>query len=97
MIALGGPGRIAASSLVIAWLLFFILAVPVVRSNIRIVWLAHHLCPECGYDMRASPDRCPECGFQIPQKKDSPETTENTVFDPEPSRREGTGKKQEKK
>jgi rubrerythrin len=30
------------------------------------IWLAHHVCPDCGYDLTANTSgTCPECGLRF--------------------------------
>jgi hypothetical protein len=38
------------------------LARVIVRLDVRHRRILEQRCPECGYDLRASPERCPECG-----------------------------------
>ena len=49
------------------WLPTLLLALLPLARLVRLVRRRHKpgLCPDCGYDLRASKDRCPECGRPI--------------------------------
>jgi len=63
------PGWAYIRLVVPLWELTAILAVlPIAWKRMRPGYMLG-LCPSCGYDLRATPDRCPECGT-VPSKKE---------------------------
>ena len=53
------PGAMVQSGVLIALLWIALIARDARRARQR---RRIGLCPTCGYDLRATPDRCPECG-----------------------------------
>ena len=66
--AVNGTHVIRSAAIRDWWLIAATLALPCLwfRSHRR-SRLAERkgLCPKCGYDLRATPDRCPECGTPV--------------------------------
>ena len=64
--------RIVSGRTPMAYPVAVLLLLPAARS--RALWRLRPanrrcqagLCPACGYDLRATPERCPECGRQVP-------------------------------
>jgi hypothetical protein len=51
------------------WLtLLFLAAMPIhlIQQTLLTRRRRPGFCPQCGYDLRATPDRCPECGCALP-------------------------------
>src|SRR3954451_6397486 len=54
---------LAIAAMVIAIPVGIVRGIAVHRTHTRTVRVARGLCPVCGYDLCATPDRCSECGF----------------------------------
>ncbi len=66
-----GSGKVCVPAWLIVVPLFALAVAPSVSSFVRRrVRSRAGLCPKCGYDLRASPERCPECG--TPRASDDP-------------------------
>ena len=66
-------GELTQVKVIPHWAIALLLGLPVAwwaiqfrRRGVRERRKSAGLCPACGYDLRATPQRCPECGFAPP-------------------------------
>jgi predicted RNA-binding Zn-ribbon protein involved in translation (DUF1610 family) len=64
-LALWRPGTFAVAYWLLLLPTLVLPAVVIVRHRRRRLRERNNLCPKCGYDLRASPERCPECGTEV--------------------------------
>jgi hypothetical protein len=64
----GHPGPLEGAVASVLWPALFIVSWRKHRERERERRTRMGLCRNCGYDLRATPDRCPECGL-APLKK----------------------------
>ena len=64
-----GFGRLIAAAIMMALApMFFVLHMLISPRRLKRMRLQAGLCVECGYDLRATPERCPECGLEMPER-----------------------------
>jgi hypothetical protein len=59
-----------AAALIVVGLAYWLAGV--LRRMDEVETPGHRPCPNCGYDIRATPRRCPECGREIPPQESEP-------------------------
>jgi hypothetical protein len=79
-----GPGFMIAS--IPMWLVLALAAILPLTNLLSLLRRRRRkvlgLCPNCGYDLRHSPERCPECGEPVSSPEESSDPVENPPKNP---------------
>jgi hypothetical protein len=86
LLSMHGQSTLTEHSLIVPYWFIICVAAGYLQKPLRTRLLARRrknrsLCPACGYDLRATPDRCPECGA-IPSPPDHQTPRESAAARP---------------